>query len=145
MFAALVLALAAAAPAAAPDTVVTAVLDRTVERGERLSASDFSKAALPAVTARGTLTPAQAAGQEASRRLSAGAPVRAADVVPPRLVRRGEAVTISVASGTMRITSAGRALSDAAKGEPVRVLNLATSRTLDAVAEAPGQVSIPVQ
>lgn len=144
MFAALILALAAA-PAAAADTVATAVLDRTVERGERLSASDFSKAPLPAVTARGALTPAEAAGQEATRRLNAGAPVRAADVVPPRAIRRGEAVTISVATGTLHISSAGRALSDAAKGEPVRVLNLATSRTLDAVADAPGQVSIPVR
>ena len=62
------------------------------------------------------------------RRLNAGAPVRSTDLTAPRLVRRGEAVTISLISGALKITSAGRALSDGGKGEQVRVLNLATNR-----------------
>lgn len=109
-----------------------------------MAAGDFTKGPVSPNAARGMLAPAEAAGQEATHRIMAGTPVHASDVAQPRVVRRGEAVTISIATGALRITSAGRALADAGKGEPVRVLNIATSRTLDAVADAPGQVSIQV-
>ncbi|TCM17692.1 flagella basal body P-ring formation protein FlgA [Novosphingobium sp. PhB165] len=148
MAAAILFMLAAAAPVAAPavpEMVKAPVLVRTVERGETLGAGDFTQSPLAPGSARGALSPAQAAGQEATRRLNQGAPVRAGDVAAPRLIHRGEAVTISVSTATMHISSAGRALADAGKGEPVRVLNLATNRTLDAVADGPGQVSIPMR
>ena len=148
MTAAILLMLAAAAPAAAapaaPATIQAPVLARTVERGEKLAAGDFTRGPVSPTAARGMLAPAEAAGQEATHRIMAGAPVRAADVAQPRVVRRGEAVTISFATGALTITSAGRAMSDAGKGEPVRVFNTATGRTLDGIADAPGQVSIPV-
>ncbi len=149
MTAAILLMLAAAAPAAAatttaPATIQAPVLARTVERGEKLATGDFTRGPVSPNAARGMLAPADAAGQEATHRIMAGAPVRAADVAQPRVVRRGDAVTISFATGTLKITSAGRAMSDAGRGEPVRVFNTATGRTLDGVADAPGQVSIPV-
>ncbi|WP_395328455.1 flagellar basal body P-ring formation chaperone FlgA [Novosphingobium sp. BL-8H] len=150
MAAAILLMLAAAAPAAAvapaaPASIQAPVLARTVERGEKLAAGDFTRGPISPSAARGMLAPAEAAGQEATHRIMAGAPVRAADVAQPRVVRRGEAVTISFITGALTITSAGRAMSDAARGEPVRVFNTATGRTLDGVADAPGQVSIPAR
>ncbi|HUD30084.1 MAG TPA: flagellar basal body P-ring formation chaperone FlgA [Novosphingobium sp.] len=141
MFAALLLA-AAVAGAQGPATAPVPVLARTVERGEVLSPTDFETARVLPATARNALSPADAAGREAVRRLNAGAPVRAGDVTSARVVRRGDSVTIAVVSGAMRITSAGRALSDAGRGEPVRVVSLATNRTLEAVAAAPGEVRI---
>lgn len=129
---------ATARPAGEP----TPVLVRTVERGQVLSATDFQTVRIAPAIAHGALIPSEAAGQEATRRLAAGAPVRAGDVAPARLVRRGEAVTIALVSGALRITSPGRALSDAGMGEPVRVLNIATSRTLDGIAAASGEVRI---
>ncbi|MGF7153923.1 flagellar basal body P-ring formation chaperone FlgA [Novosphingobium gossypii] len=138
-------ALLVLAVAAAPAGETTPVLARTVERGEVLSRTDFETARIAPAVARGALGPAEAAGQETTRRILAGTPVRAADVAVPRLVRRGENVTIAVVSGAMRITSPGRALADAGKGEPVRVLNLATSRTLEGVAAATGEVRIAIQ
>ncbi|WP_232493714.1 flagellar basal body P-ring formation chaperone FlgA [Novosphingobium kaempferiae] len=130
------------ATAAASGGEATPVLARTVERGEVLSRTDFGTAPVSPAIARGALSPLEAAGQEATHRLNAGAPVRAADVAPPRLVRRGENVTIALVSGALRITSPGRALADAGKGDPVRVLNLATNRTLEGVAAASGEVRI---
>lgn len=135
--------LAAASPLApAPSGSDTPVLARTVEKGETLSASDFTTATLSPAVARGATPPGDAAGQEATRRLAAGSPVRAADIAAPRIIRRGEAVTIALVSGGLRITATGRALADAGKGEPVRVLNLSTNRTLNAVADTPGQVRL---
>ncbi|WP_375195242.1 flagellar basal body P-ring formation chaperone FlgA [Sphingobium sp.] len=126
--------------AAAAPTADAPVLSRTVEKGEMLSASDFTSAPLPFALARSATAPREAAGQEALRRLSAGNPVRVNDIAAPRVIRRGEAVTIALISGALRITASGRSLGDAARGQPVRVLNLSTNRTLDAVADRPGQV-----
>ncbi|KPH62817.1 flagellar basal body P-ring formation chaperone FlgA [Novosphingobium aerophilum] len=145
MLTALLLAPALASAPALPAGEPAPVLARTVERGEVLSKADFVTAPVLPAVARNALSPAEAAGQEAVRRLNAGAPVRATDLTAPHLVRRGEAVTISLISGGLKITSAGRALSDGAKGEQVRVLNLATNRTLDAVAEGSGDVRMSVQ
>jgi len=126
--------------AAAADPATTPVLVRRIERGETLSAADFETR--PGALA-GALTPAQAAGREAVRVLGAGTPVRAGDVVPPRLVRRGEPVTVAWRAGGLLITAAGRALSSGGLGEPVRVVTSATNRTLDAVVEGSGAVRIP--
>lgn len=133
-------ALAASPPA--PQLVDTPVLARTVEKGEILAAADFSSEPRPAASARGATSPAEASGQEVTRRLNAGSQVRASDLITPRVIRRGEGVTIALISGGLSITSSGRALNSAAAGEPVRVLNLGTNRTLDAVAEKAGHVRI---
>jgi len=131
----LLLAAAAADPAGVP------VLAHRVERGDVLSAADFENQPRPAAT--GALTPAQAAGREAVRPLMAGAVVRAGDLVLPRLVRRGEPVTVAWRQGGLVITAAGRALSAGGLGEPVRVVTTATNRTLDGVVEGSGAVRIP--
>jgi flagella basal body P-ring formation protein FlgA len=60
-------------------------------------------------------------------------PVRA-----ERIVRRGETVTLRIRQGALTISTPARALSDAAAGERVRLVVIATRRTLDAVAAAPG-------
>ncbi|HUD92386.1 flagellar basal body P-ring formation chaperone FlgA [Sphingobium sp.] len=139
------LALLAAATIAPSPTVDTPVLAHMVEKGDVLSAADFTSAALPPATARGATAVLDAAGREATRRLSAGNVVRASDIAAPRIVHRGEAVTIALVSGALRITAGGRALGDAGKGEPVRVINLSTNRTIDAVADKPGQVRVTAQ
>lgn len=141
------LVLAASAASAAPPaaTVDTPVLARTVAKGETLVAADFAQASLTPAVARGALSPAQAAGREAVRPLRAGNPVRAADVVAPRIIRRGQAVTILFTSGALSINAQGRALTDAAVGEAVRVVNLSSNRTLDAVADEAGRARVTSQ
>lgn len=81
-------------------------------------------------------------GMEAARRLTAGAVVRASDVTTPRLIRRGEPVTIYVRSGGLTISTPGRALDNGGKGDLVRVVANSTSRTLDTEVEGSGAVRI---
>ena len=69
-------------------------------------------------------------------------PVRASDLTEPRLVRRGQPVTIVLRSGALSITATGRALADGALGEPVRVFSEATNQTLDGVVESDGRVRV---
>lgn len=133
-------ALATAQPA--PAVVETAVLDRVVERGDVISAGDFTIGEVPATQARGAMTAEGADGMEATRRLQPGAVVRASDLTTPRLVRRGEPVTINVRSGGLVISTAGRALGNGSKGDLVRVVANSTNRTLDAQVEGAGAVRV---
>lgn len=136
-----VLSLLAASQMAAA-VVETPVLARAVERGEVLSSSDFGVEEKTAAQARGAVDPQKADGMEAFRRLAAGAVVRTSDIIAPRLVRRGEPVTINVRSSGLTISAVGRALNDGAAGDRVRVVADATSRTLDGVVEGSGAVRI---
>lgn len=142
---ALLAALAVAAPsngASAPTLAETPVLGRFVDKGELLSASDFASAALTMAQARDALTPSQAAGMEAARRLNAGSAVRRSDLIKAQLVRRGEAVSIALRSGGLSIVSEGRALSGGGLGDLVRVVSLSTKRTLDATVDGSGSVRL---
>lgn len=131
-----------AAAQSGPATVEAPVLDRVVERGEILSSGDFTAEAVPASQARGAITPQAAAGMEAARRLRMGSVVRASDVMEPRLVKRGEPVTIHVRAGGLTISTAGRALANGAKGDLVRVVTNSTNKTLDAEVEATAAVLV---
>jgi len=138
-----ILSSAAAAQATAADAAVdAAVLSHAIEKGQVLSAHDFTSQKMGAGAARGALTAAQAAGLEAARRLDGGKMVRAYDVVRAQLVRRGEPVTITLIDGPLSISAEGRALSGGSKGEMVRVVNSATNITIDAQVEATGVVRL---
>lgn len=119
-----------------------AVLAHAVERGEVLAASDFAMEDREPAQARGALRPTEAAGMEPRRRLMAGSVVRAPDLIAPRLVHRGEPVTIALRKGALSITTTGRALADGGRGELVRVVSNATNRTLEGVVESAGTVRI---
>lgn len=140
----LVAILAGASPArAAPaDLVAIPVLAHAVARGDIVSAADFETRPGPPAQANGIVSPADAAGREAVRSLGAGVPVRAADLISPRLVRRGEPVMIAWHSGGLSITTGGRALTSGGVGDFVRVVAAATNRTLDAVVERSGVVAV---
>lgn len=142
---ALLLALLAAAPAAAqvaPATVQVPVLARAVARGDLIGRDDFATDARSAAQARGGVAVADAVGREATRMLPAGTVVRATDLIAPRLVKRGEPVTITVRAGALSIATPGRALSSGGAGDLVRVVAPSTNRTLDGIVEGPDAVRV---
>ncbi|HEX8484309.1 flagellar basal body P-ring formation chaperone FlgA [Sphingomonas sp.] len=118
------------------------VLAHMAERGTILSAADFEAQPRVPGMAAGALGADAAAGRELVRTLPAGAVVRAGDVVAPRLVRRGEPVTVTLRSGGLSIATGGRALSAGGMGDLVRVVTASTNRTLDGVVEGSGRVRI---
>lgn len=134
--------IAAAAPLAAAEAIDVPVLARAIARGELLDATDFSAEPRPMVQARGAIAVRDAQGKEALRNLPAGTVVKATDIAPPRLVRRGEPVMIAVRQGALVITTQGKALSSGGAGDLVRVVALSTSRTLDAIVEKSGTVRV---
>lgn len=118
-----------------------AVLSRTVERGTVLSVDDFVLEPRDRVVGR-PLDPAAVAGLEAVRPLASGRILLETDLAPPRLVRRGETVTLTVRHGNMVITAPGRALADGRRGTLVRVVSGTTNRTLEGIVDSPGRVRL---
>jgi len=117
------------------------VLAHAVQRGDRLTAGDFIEDQLPAYRGRDALSPHSVEGMEAVRNMPAGMPLRASDVMTPRLVRRGEPVTIRYVAGPLTISGSGRALGDGGQGDLVRVVT-ESSRTIDALVDGQGAVRI---
>lgn len=120
------------------------VLARAAARGEVLSASLLSVqerdvAQLPF----GYFEDVEAvSGHELRRPLAAGAVLTPNDAQPPRLVRRGEAVTVIGRSGGIEIRAAGTAIGDGARGERIRVRNDSSKRVVEGTVTAPGTVEI---
>ena len=79
---------------------------------------------------------------EVAKRLSAGRAILRSSLQAPRAVRRGEPLLISFVRGGLRLTVTGKALEDAALGETVRASNPASSREVQGVVVAPGEVVI---
>jgi len=93
--------------------------------------------------ASGALTdPAQAIGRVASRSLTAGSPLMAPDLKSPRLIRRGDQVTLVARSGGLEVRSAGRALGDAGEDEQVSVENASSRRQIRGRVNARGEVEV---
>lgn len=135
-------ALAYAARADAADQIEIPVLAHAVARGDVIAVADFELKSATPEQGNGILKPAAAAGREAVRNLPAGMPVRTADLISPRLVRRGEPVTIAWRSGGLAITTGGRALTSGGQGDFVRVVTASTNRTVDAVVDGSGAVTV---
>ena len=81
-------------------------------------------------------------GQSARRPLREGAPAPVHDLSPPKVIRRDQEVEVSFATDGIRLVLTGRALADAAVGDPVLVLNTQSKKTIDAVAAGPGRAEV---
>ncbi len=130
-----------ARPAAATPEVF--VLSHPVTAGTTLTIADFRLREAgdpPSMT--GSVRPADAAGFQATHNLATGRVVRRSDMRAPQQISRGDAVAIFYRAGGLSITTPGQALSGAANGQPIRVLALATRRSLDAIVDGPRRVRI---
>ena len=115
-----VIPLLLAAPALAESVVAT----RTIRAQTVIGPEDLT---LVAAELPGALTDPEAAlGLEAKVAIYAGRPVMSADLGSPALVQRNQIVTLIYLSGSLAISTEGRALARGSQGDTVRVLNLAS-------------------
>jgi flagella basal body P-ring formation protein FlgA len=118
------------------------VFQRDVQRGHVITSGDVSwEDAVPGRLIRNGADMA-AIGMEIRRPIKAGQPVLSNDLKAPSIIRKGEQVKIVYVSAGVRLTVDGVAQNEAAKGEPVRVLNNYSKRTIDAIAEASGEARV---
>ena len=81
-------------------------------------------------------------GMSPRRVLGSGAPVRLSDLRPPVVVPRGERVTMNVRYGVLTVTAMGRSLEEGAMGQTIRVVNVDSNRTVEALVTGPNQVAV---
>jgi len=120
------------------------VLARTVMPGELIKAQDITMSWM-----RTELTPAGAIastqdliGKTPRRPLRAGQPFRPLDVETPIVVHRNDFVLIVLERPGLYLTAQGKALEDGGVGNLIKVMNVQSNRSIDAVVESDGQVSV---
>ncbi|MBL8600142.1 MAG: flagellar basal body P-ring formation protein FlgA [Devosia sp.] len=119
-------------------------LTKTLPTGTILSQGDFEFADVPLATADagGYADISQLVGKQLVRQARGGIMLKATDVTEPKVVTRNTLVTVVLRSGPMTLTVKGTALTTAAVGEPVDVLNSVTRKILHGVARSDGAVEI---
>ncbi len=84
-------------------------------------------------------------GKSARRPLPAGRLLRQRDVSTPILVRKGTLVTMVVIAPGLELRATGRVLENGGRGDMIRVMNVGSKRTVQAVVWSASQVRIPTR
>ncbi len=130
--------------AVAANTVQVLVYARNIPAGDTLSPEDLTWAEVPATVRLADPLSDQdaAAGRLARRPLHAGAPAMVRDLVGAKVIHRDDIVAVVFRDDGMVLSLQGRALGDAAVGEPVQILNLGSKKMVEAVAAGPGRAVV---
>ena len=89
------------------------------------------------------LDPRRAIGRELKRSLGAGTELRYGHVALPRLVSRGQTVTLIAGTDGLEVRMRGKAMGNAAAGDRLQVTNISSGRRVEGVVLADGSVRIP--
>ena len=121
-----------------------AVLTRSVNRGETLTAADLvvERRLRDGVPGDAQTSAAVAAGQTAQRGLNAGSVLRGGDIAPPDLVQRGDTITIVFESPGVSLQLRGVANESGRLGAGIAVANSVSKKVLQATVIGPGRVSV---
>jgi len=111
------------------------VLRDMVTRGQLVSQELIDYALLPANRLGGgiVLDAADLVGQAARRTLHPGRPIRGADLMAPIVLPKNKLVAMVYEVGALRLTARGRTLTEGAAGAVIKVLNIDSNRTVDAL------------
>lgn len=128
------------------ETVETAVVTRSVERGETLKASDVAMERRPkAEVGSETSTRDRVIGMQLRKQLRAGQPLRMADLAKADWVQRDQNVSLVYEAPGIFLTLRGKAIDGGTEGDTISVMNLQSKRVVQGTVVAPGVVSmVPV-
>jgi len=120
------------------------VLREEMAPGETISADDVTWSVLSSRRVNRTLLVSKEAviGKEPVRPLRADRPLRESDLRRPRLVEKGDVVTMVVRKGQLTVTAMGKAMENGAKGDTVRLVNTDSNRSVDAVVTGHDRVRV---
>ncbi|MBS1183800.1 MAG: flagellar basal body P-ring biosynthesis protein FlgA [Proteobacteria bacterium] len=126
------------------ETIAVPVLSRPVDRRDVIHASDVTIARIDKRRVPGTsaIDASELVNMAAKRPLRAGEVIATADIEPPRVVLRGDLVTLQYLRPGLTLSARGRALGDGAKGDIVSVLNEQSKRTIQGVVTSSGTIEV---
>ena len=122
------------------------VASRQIQKGSILSRADlkmkkYDLASLP----HGYIENISSSiGMKLKRRVMAGTVLTPSMVKKPRIVSRGQKITILAQSGRMQVRMEGKALAHGAAGERIQVMNLKSRRKLEGIITQKGEVKIDI-
>lgn len=126
------------------ETREIAVLTSDVERGDAIKDKDLTVVRRPAsqIERDAITSMADLVGMVPRRALRTGEFVRTSDVARPMLVEKNQLVTVTYVSKGLTLSMRGRAQSNGAMGETIRVQNPQSKRFVEGVVSGAGQVTI---
>jgi flagella basal body P-ring formation protein FlgA len=87
---------------------------------------------------------ASGTGMKLKRRVMAGAVITPSMLKKPRIISRGQKVTIVAKIGNMHVHMEGKALAHGAVGERIRVMNIKSRKKLEGVITPKGEVKVDI-
>jgi flagella basal body P-ring formation protein FlgA len=122
------------------------VVTRPMKRGHVLLKNDLELATRDLSTLRSSyLTDSeQAVGKTLRRSISSGTMLSTSMLASPRIIRRGQAVTLVSRTGGLQVRATGKALMDGASGQRIRVQNKTSKKVVEGVVISAGVVQIPL-
>lgn len=124
--------------------ICAVVAAKRLVHGRKIRAGDIKPARVNiSRTRKGVLTDmSRAVGLVTRRRVQAGQPILARDLIKDSAVKRGDMVTIVAESGALRVTAVGQAKQGGAVGDNIQVLNLGSKKMLIAKVVSSSTVSV---
>lgn len=128
----------------AVETMAVPVLNRPIDRRDVIHASDVAVVHIDKrrVPGSAVIDTTDLIDMAAKRPLRAGEIIATADIEPPRIILRGDLVTLQYTRPGLTLSARGRALGDGAKGDLVSVLNEQSKRTIQGVVTSAGTVEV---
>ncbi len=122
-------------------------LTGSVARDEIIDAADIGWVEVRAGRLRpdAILDASSLVGMQAKRALRPNEALRAYDVKQVAAIEKGALITVVYEQAGLTLTVQARALEEAAKGESLRVVNMQSNRTIEAVASGPGKAVVGPQ
>lgn len=120
------------------------VLSQPIRRGEFYSKEilQFEKREISSLRSGFFTNLKSIVSKQATRNLSFGSVINKANITEPKLIKRGEKVTIKVQSPNLEISVAGIALMDGVQNQNIRIKNIKSKQVLQATVVKQGQVVI---
>jgi flagella basal body P-ring formation protein FlgA len=120
------------------------VLVRPLQRGEMITSQHLAVERRDVSNLREdfAMQPEQVENKQATRNLDAGTILTSRHAVEPKLIKRGDKVTITSAKPGFSIQMNGQAMMDGTKGQLIRIKNDTSGRMISATVTQPGQVVV---
>lgn len=127
--------------------ITVPVLRANIQNGQIIDAGDLEYVQVPeSEFIQGTVVDEQALIGMTPRRFAiAGRPLRAGDMTAPKIISRGDLVTVILDEGVLSLTAKGKALENGSKGDLIRVVNTSSNITIEALVTGVNEVRVAAQ
>jgi len=120
------------------------VLSQPIQRGEMYSTNHLylEKREISTLRSGFFTNPLNIINKQATRNLNIGSVISKTNITEPKLIKRGEKVTINLSSPNLTISVAGISLMDGVKNQNIRIKNIKTKQIVQATVVKQGQVVV---